>query len=138
MDKAAGKAFKDADGIAVEAQSEVIEIESDKGTAEVTFFIKDFDAYDNLTLVVFEKAYLVTNDGEILIASHEDIDDEDQTVTIPPHPVAPPEEIPPKTGDDTNIFLWAGLAAVALAGGTAAAIGLKRKKDDQNDERPSV
>ena len=135
MDKSTGEAFKDANANTVEAESEVIEIESDKGTAMVTFFIENFEAYDDLTLVVFEKAYLISGDEEILIASHEDIEDEDQTVVIPPHPVTPPdEEVPPQTGDNTNVFLWAGLAATSLIAGTAAAIGIGRKKKTEEDK----
>ena len=104
-------------------------IESDKGTVIVTFFIENFDAYDDLTLVVFEKAYLISGDEEILIASHEDIEDEDQTVVIPPHPVTPPdEEVPPQTGDNSNIFLWGGLAAASLISGTADMIGIRNTK----------
>ena len=138
MDKATGKAFLDVNGKTVESESAAVEITAENGTAAVTFFIEDFEKYDDVTLVVFEKAFLISGDEEILIASHEDIDDEGQTVTIPPRPVTPPEEVPPQTGDNTNIYLWAGLAVAALAAGIAAAVGLRNKKDDQDDEGNAV
>ena len=135
MDKATGKAFLDVNGKTVESESAAVEITAENGTATVTFFIEDFEKYDDVTLVVFEKAFLISGDEEILIASHEDIDDEDQTVTIPPRPETPPEETPPQTGDDTNIFLWGGLAAASAVAGTAAAIESKknRKKDGEEN-----
>ena len=139
MDKATGKAFLDADGKTVEAESAVIEIAAENGTAVVTFFIEGFEKYDDVTLVVFEKAFLISGDDEIFITSHEDIDDEAQTVTIPPRPVAPPDdEVPPQTGDDTNIFLWAGMAVAALVAGATTVVWIKLKKDDHDDERPSI
>ena len=139
MDKATGKAFLDADGNTVESKSEVIEITAENGTAIVTFFIEGFEKYNDVTLVVFEKAFLISGDDEIFITSHEDIDDEAQTVIIPSHPVTPPDdEVPPQTGDDNNIFLWAGMAVAALVAGAATVVGLKLKKDDHDDERPSI
>ena len=138
MDKATGTAFLDANGKTVESESEVIEISAENGTALVTFCIEGAEKYDDVTLVVFEKAFLINGDDEILITSHEDIDDEDQTVTVPPRPETPPEEVPPQTGDNTNIYLWAGLAVAALAVGIAATVGLRNKKDDQDDEGNAV
>ncbi len=134
MDKATGKAFLDVNGKTVESESAAVEITAENGTAAVTFFIEDFEKYDDVTLVVFEKAFLISGDEEILIASHEDIDDEDQTVTIPPRPETPPEEAPPQTGDDTNIFLWGGLAAASAVAGTAAAVGFKKKRKKDGEE----
>ncbi|MBQ9825925.1 MAG: VaFE repeat-containing surface-anchored protein [Firmicutes bacterium] len=138
MDKATGKAFLDVNGKTVESESAAVEITAENGTATVTFFIEDFEKYDDVTLVVFEKAFLISGDEEIFIASHEDIDDEDQTVIIPSRPETPPEEVPPQTGDNSNIYLWAGLAVAAVAAGIAAAVGLRNKKDDQDDEGNAV
>lgn len=76
-------------------------------------------------IVVFEALYC---DGEEL-AVHADIDDTDQTVTltVPPAPYTPA----PKTGDNSKLGFWIGLAAVALGGVISAGIiRIKSRKDD--------
>ena len=76
-------------------------------------------------IVVFEALYC---DGEEL-AVHADIDDTDQTVTltVPPAPYIPA----PKTGDNSKLGFWIGLAAVALGGVISAGIiSIKSRKDD--------
>ncbi len=76
-------------------------------------------------IVVFEALYC---DGEEL-AVHADIDDTDQTVTltVPPAPYIPA----PKTGDNSKLGFWIGLAAVALGGVISAGIiRIKSRKDD--------
>ena len=76
-------------------------------------------------IVVFEALYC---DGEEL-AVHADIDDTEQTVTltVPPAPYIPA----PKTGDNSKLGFWIGLAAVALGGVISAGIiRIKSRKDD--------
>lgn len=76
-------------------------------------------------IVVFEALYCY---GEEL-AVHADIDDTDQTVTltVPPAPYTPA----PKTGDNSKLGFWIGLAAVALGGVISAGIiRIKSRKDD--------
>ena len=76
-------------------------------------------------IVVFEALYC---DGEEL-AVHADIDDTEQTVTltVPPTPYIPA----PKTGDNSKLGFWIGLAAVALGGVISAGIiRIKSRKDD--------
>ena len=76
-------------------------------------------------IVVFEALYC---DGEEL-AVHADIDDTEQTVTltVPPAPYIPA----PKTGDNSKLDFWIGLAAVALGGVISAGIiRIKSRKDD--------
>ena len=76
-------------------------------------------------IVVFEALHC---DGEEL-AVHADIDDTDQTVTltVPPAPYIPA----PKTGDNSKLGFWIGLAAVALGGVISAGIiRIKSRKDD--------
>ena len=143
MNKSTGKVFEDGDG-PVKAESEIIDIEKDSGTVTVKFTIKGINDFRGLELVVFEKAFLVESveeevtvtdeDGnetksvvpvdkvtDKLIASHEDIDDENQAVKTPEPDV-------PKTGDTNNIFRW-----VAVFMGSIECIFLvllkKRKKN---------
>lgn len=76
-------------------------------------------------IVVFETLYC---DGEEL-AVHADIEDAEQTVTltVPPAPYIPA----PKTGDNSKLGFWIGLAAVALGGVISAGIiRIKSRKDD--------
>lgn len=76
-------------------------------------------------IVVFEALYC---DGEEL-AVHADIEDAEQTVTltVPPAPYIPA----PKTGDNSKLGFWIGLAAVALGGVISAGIiRIKSRKDD--------
>ena len=76
-------------------------------------------------IVVFEALYC---DGEEL-AVHADIEDAKQTVTltVPPAPYIPA----PKTGDNSKLGFWIGLAAVALGGVISAGIiRIKSRKDD--------
>ena len=76
-------------------------------------------------IVVFEALYC---DGEEL-AVHADIEDAEQTVTLT---VPPASYIPaPKTGDNSKLGFWIGLAAVALGGVISAGIiRIKSRKDD--------
>ena len=96
--------------------------ETPNGEIAVTFV---FDASGLTTateIVVFENLY---RDG-VEIAAHTDIEDDGQTVKI-----VPPVPENPKTGDDSNLGFWIGLAAISLGGLISAAIiGIKQKKDD--------
>lgn len=76
MDKATGNALLKADGSEVTGKA-TFTPESSNGTAtvEITFDCADLDGH---SLVAFEKLYR----GETTIASHEDIDDVDQTVKV--------------------------------------------------------
>ncbi|WP_282926116.1 VaFE repeat-containing surface-anchored protein [Helcococcus kunzii] len=70
-----------------------------KGNVEVRFTF-DGSKLANKELVVFEKLSHVTPNGNVLIASHEDINDKGQTVKVLPIPSTPYN---PNTGD-TGIF----------------------------------
>lgn len=76
MDKATGNALLKADGSEVTGKA-TFTPESSNGTAtvEITFDCADLDGH---SLVAFEKLYR----GETTIASHEDLNDGDQTVTV--------------------------------------------------------
>lgn len=78
MDSATGEPIKDADGNAVTA-STTFEPEDNEGKVKVTFSV-DTSTLSNRKLVVFEK---LEADGNV-IASHEDLTDEGQTVEVIP------------------------------------------------------
>lgn len=78
MDSATGEPLKDADGNAVTA-STTFEPEDNEGKAKVTFSVNT-STLSNKKLVVFEK---LEADGNV-IASHEDLTDEGQTVEVVP------------------------------------------------------
>lgn len=78
MDSATGEPLKDADGKAVTA-STTFEPEDTEGKAKVTFSV-DTSTLSNKKLVVFEK---LEADGNV-IARHEDLTDEGQTVEVIP------------------------------------------------------
>ena len=118
MDQATGKEVL-IDGKPVTAET-TFKPEKSKGTVDVTF---TFDATElkGHDVVVFEKLYVTVNeDGkekEVELTNHEDIKAESQTVKlteIPTEPKTPDISAPVKTGDDTPIFLYMGIAAGAL------------------------
>lgn len=76
MDKATSTALLKADGTEATGKATFTpETANGTATVEITFDCADLDGH---SLVAFEKLYR----GEITIASHEDIDDVDQTVTV--------------------------------------------------------
>ena len=111
-------------------------------------FTFDADGLDGKQLVTFEELYDMTNKDEpVKVAEHKDIEDEGQTVTfkeqpeVPEEPTEPQEpETPatphkptdsPKTGDSTNIALFAGLLALSGAG-IAGAYFFKRRREKKS------
>lgn len=78
MDSATGESIKDAEGNAVTA-STTFEPEDTEGKVKVTFSV-DTSTLSNKKLVVFEKLEAEGN----VIASHEDLTDEGQTVEVVP------------------------------------------------------
>ena len=117
--------------------NEPFKVDGKKITSEVTFTPEEpngeitvsftFDASgitQTTELVVFETLY---RDG-IEIATHADIEDEGQTVTI-----TVPEPETPYTGDDRNYGVWIRLGAIAL-GAAVSAIVLKVKSRRQESE----
>ena len=118
MDQATGKEVL-VDGKPVTAET-TFKPEKSKGTVDVTF---TFDATElkGHDVVVFEKLYVTVNEDskekEVELTNHEDIKAESQTVKlteIPTEPKTPDISSPVKTGDDTPIFLYIGIAAGAL------------------------
>lgn len=95
--------------------------ENRNGEVNVTF---TFDAHDltaGTKLVVFESLYR----ENVEIATHKDIEDKDQTVTITPLPDVP------QTGDNSKLGVWIGLGGIALGGAVACIVlYFKKKKED--------
>lgn len=123
MDKSTNEPFK-VDG--KEITSEVtFTPEKPNGEVTVSFTFDASKITQTTELVVFETLYL---DG-IEIATHADIEDKGQTVTI-----TVPEPETPYTGDDRNYGVWIGLGAIALGAAVSAVVlKLKTKKQEEDD-----
>lgn len=123
MDKKTGKPFVVDDE---EITSEVtFTPETSNGEVTVSFTFDGSAVTKETDIVVFESLY----SEDVEIATHTDIEDENQTVKI--HPQPEPEK--PQTGDNSNIGFWIGLGAVAL-GGLLSVVIIKIKKKDEDDE----
>ena len=131
MDKETGKEVI-IDGKPVTAET-TFKADKSEGTVEVTFTF-DATALYGHDVVVFEKLYVSTGDKdnkkEVELTNHEDINDDGQTVKITDVPKDTPDiSTPVKTGDNTPILLYAGIAAGALLlAGIAAVIYFRKKK----------
>ncbi|MBS7190610.1 MAG: VaFE repeat-containing surface-anchored protein [Clostridiales bacterium] len=115
MDKASGQSI----GVTAET---TFTAEAADGSTTVTITF-DTSVLQGKTLVVFETLY-DTNGNQIV--AHSDLNDEDQTVTVPVQPENPPVI----TGDDSTPMPYvAGLAAALLAiVAIIAALVAKRRK----------
>lgn len=104
MDKATGKALV-IDGKEVTAVTGFTAAGTE-GVVDVTFRFNG-KGMTGKQLVVFEQLDVVTADGAYAIASHNDINDAAQTITM----IAPPK---PKTGDYMSVVMYvlAGIAGV--------------------------
>lgn len=78
MDKSTGEAIKDKDGEVISSFKQLVAHGDETDSVDVEF---KFDAteYQGKDIVVFEELY----QGDVLIASHKDIEDEGQTITYP-------------------------------------------------------
>ena len=122
MDKKTGKPVLE-EGKAGTAQVS-FKPEKAEGTAEVTFTF-DASTLTGHSLVVFEK--VSENESGEIIAVHEDLADEGQTVKVVSLPKTP------KTGDDSDTLLWA-CAAVAAAILAVIVFSLGRKSRDEDED----
>lgn len=80
MDQETGKPLLDADGNQIWSEQEFT-AEELVGSIDVTFEL-DTSALSGKSIVFYEYLYLITEDGKLPVAEHEDIEDEDQTVTF--------------------------------------------------------
>ena len=132
--KSTGMPLEDADGKPVTATAEFTPDKA-SGTVDVTF---EFDASkieEGVELVAFEECLDVNGN---VIAVHQDIDDEDQTVVVdnPDTPEIPdePGKGYDKTGTEIKLIAIAAIALIA-AGAVCGAYAIrKRNKDDSDSE----
>ena len=135
MVKSTGKALSGSDGKPVTASLE-FKPEEPEGTVEITF---EFDATkleDGSKLVAFEEC--LGADGNIM-ASHKDIDDEGQTVTVskPPEktpptktPETPQKNLLPQTGDSLP---WVPVACFAAAAACLMAVAMLARRSGMKE-----
>lgn len=120
MDKATGMPLEDSDGNPVTSTAEFV-AESSEGTVEVAF---EFDASkieEGAALVAFEEVLDVNGN---VVAVHQDIDDEGQTVLVD-NPETP--DIPyDKTGNDL-LPVWVLISALVVCGAAAGAYALRSR-----------
>ena len=129
MDKSTGEAFK-VNGKEITAEVKFTPKKSN-GSVDMEFKFDGSAIKTTTELVVFESLY---REG-VEIATHTDLKDKDQTVTITvPEKETPKRKTTPKTGDDRNYGTLIGLGAVALGGAIGACILYFRKKKDEDDE----
>ena len=116
MDKATGKVLRDKEGKEIDATT-TFTAKATNGTVDVKFH---FDASDlgGKTLVVFEDLYC----NEIKLATHADLHDAAQTVTV---------EHVPQTSDNSNITLYVVVFVLSAAALFVFAYYLKQK-DNKN------
>ena len=126
MDKATGKEFL-VEGKPVIAEAEFT-AKKENGEVEVTFTFNG-EGMEGKDVVVFERLFLVEGELEMQIAEHEDINDEGQTVKL----VKEPPVNTPKTGDDSDGYVWVVLVILA---GTSFVVQLMRyyKKHEETEE----
>lgn len=123
MDKSTVKPFK-VDGKEITSEVKFIP-EKSNGTVTVTFTFDSSEIKKETDIVVFESLY---RDG-VEIATHADIKDEGQMVTV-----KIPAPKTPKTGDERNYGVWIGLSAIALGGAFSALILKIKSRKDEDDE----
>ncbi len=114
MDKAGGQPI----GVTAET---TFTAEAADGSVEVTFTF-DTTQLQGKTLVVFETLYDTQGNP---IVDHSDLNDENQTVSVPVQPVIPPVV----TGDDSSPMPYVAGLTVALLAAVAIAIMLIRRKN---------
>ena len=118
MDKATGMPLEDSEGNPVTSTAEFV-AESSEGTVEITFEFDASQLEEGASLVAFEEVLDVNGN---VIAVHQDIDDEGQTVVVDnPETLGTPYD---KTGGDL-LPVWVLISALILCGGAAGAYALR-------------
>ena len=132
--KSTGMPLEDADGKPVTATAEFTPSKA-SGTMDVTF---EFDASkieEGVELVAFEECLDVNGN---VIAVHQDINDDGQTVVVdnPDTPEVPdePGKSYDKTGAEVRLIAIAAIVLIAAGAGCGAYAIRKRKKDDSDSK----
>jgi hypothetical protein len=127
-------------GHEVTVWSEPFKPKKPNGKVEVTFVI-DTRNLNGKELVAFETAYRINDyeEGKDLsettltqVAEHKDLNDEGQTILVKDGPEVSP---PPKTGDNTMLWLYGGLFTAAFGSMLALVIKeyIKKRRQDKED-----
>lgn len=118
-----GQLVNKADPTKIEAEAS-IEFTPTKpdGDVEIVFDL-DTTGKLNTNFVAFET--ITQKSNETVVGEHKDINDADQTVTVPDGTTPPPP--PPPTGDRTSMFLFTMLTLMSF-GGFVTIIAVLRKK----------
>ena len=132
--KSTGMPLEDADGKPVTATAEFTPDKAD-GTADVTFEFDASSIEEGVELVAFEECFDVNGN---VVAVHQDIDDDGQTVVVdnPDTPEVPdePDKSYDKTGAEVRLIAIAAIVLIAAGAGCGAYAIRKRKKDDSDSE----
>ena len=120
MDKNTGEALVIAD-LPVKAE-QVFKPEKPSGSIDVEFTFQS-KGMEEKELVVFEKLYMTDNGEEVV--SHEDWEDENQTVRLVREP-SPPRRVKTGDGSEREIPVYVVLAAISAA--ALLSIGGKRRR----------
>ncbi len=130
MVKSTGEAFAGADGKPVTATVE-FKPEKTEDSVGIPFEIDASTLEDGAQLVVFEECLDLNGN---VVAKHQEIDDEGQTVTV----VNPPEKTPPETPPDTpqksmlpktgDGLPWVALACFAAAAACLMAVAMLARR----------
>lgn len=113
MDKETGKTLTGKDGKEITAEK-VFTAVKESGTVDLEFTL-DISELSGKHVVAFEQLWL----DDDIVGTHEDINDEEQTIYIQPKAV--------KTGDEIPPVIFAAAAAMIIAAGTTIIIYRKRK-----------
>ena len=127
-------------GHEVTVWSEPFKPKKSNGKVKVTFVI-DTRNLKGKELVAFETAYRINDyeEGKDLsettltqVAEHKDLNDEGQTVLVKDGPEVSP---PPKTGDNTMLWLYGGLFTAAFGSMLVLVIKeyIKKRRQDKED-----
>lgn len=132
--KSTGMPLEDADGKPVTATAEFTP-DKTSGTVDVTFEFNASKIEEGVKLVAFEECLDVNGN---VIAVHQDIDDEGQTVVVdnPDTPEVPdePGKSYDKTGTEVKLIAIAAIALIAAGAGCGAYAIRKHKKYDSDSE----
>lgn len=130
--KSTGMPLEDADGKPVTATAAFTPDKAD-GATNVTFEFDTSSIEEGVELVAFEEC--LDANGNV-IAAHQDIDDDGQTVVVdnPDTPEVPdePGKSYDKTGTEVRLIAIAAIALIAAGAGCGAYAIRKRKKDDSD------
>lgn len=128
VDKATGTPFLGADGAPVCGETSFV-AEAESGSCTVSFSVDASQISEHTQLVAFEAVRI--EDGTVL-ATHEDLDDEMQTVSVTV-PDEPQRTFVPGTGDDNNpLSMGAAAATGAVLAVVSTFVGMRTESSGRS------